>query len=285
MKGGWHLTRGYVPGSSAKILALSSALQTLAMKRGNQPTAELPIRAFPYGGQAVFKITINDATASKYINKLRQLMSKDYMRAGEDASEPTNPFEETPFNRISEVELSSDDWIDVILSEADKIRRTAKSRDNIASDDAVIDALALPRETIDAETFYVHKVGPVAATCDDLTWKSAYTLNLEAAPEPNSNEFKEAASELRIPNSAALKLGPKFVASAYRELYEHTAETGRPIHPVRLKYEANVRLPERGYSQAFRFLNQLPGVEAPADSVAWEYEQPDSINSKEGSHA
>ena len=232
---------------------------------------------------SVFRIT-KDEQVSNYVTKLKQKMS-DYMRAGEDASEPTDPFEETPFNQISEVELSSDDWIDVILSEADKIRRTAKSRDSIASDDAVIDALALPREYIDSSVFYAYKVGPVAATCDDLTWKSAYTLNLEAAPEPNSNEFKEAASELRIPNSAALKLGPDFVVSAYRELYEHTVETDRPIHPVRLKYEANVRLPKRGYSQAFRFLNQLPGVEAPADSVAWEYEQPDSIDAKEESHA
>ena len=233
----------------------------------------------------MFKITISDEQASKYITKLRQKMS-DYMRAGEDLPEnDPDPFEETPFRRVEEVKLSSDDWLDVIIPEAEKIRSTAQRRGPITSDDAVIDALALPRETIDAETFYAWKVGPVAATCDDLTWKSAYTLNLEDAPEPNSEAFREAASDLRIPNSAAMKLGPKFVSGAYRELYEHTVETGRPIHPVRLKYEANVRLPKRGYSQAFRFLNQLPGVEAPADSVAWEYEQPDSINSKEGSHA
>ena len=232
----------------------------------------------------MFKITIRDERASKYITKLRQKMS-DYMRAGEDASEPTDPFEETPFNRIEEVKLSSDDWLDVILSQAEKIRSTAMNRGEITTDKAVIDALALPRETIDAETFYAYKVGPVAATCEDLAWKSAYTLDLEAAPEPNSEAFREAASELRVPNSAAMKLGPKFINSVFRILYEHTAETGRPIHPVRLKYDANVRLPERGYSQAFRFLNELPGVEPPADSVAWEYEQPESINSKEESHA
>ena len=252
------------------------------MKRGNPPTAELPIRAFPYGGQVVFKITIRDERASKYITKLRQKMS-DYMIAGEDASEPTDPFEETPFNRVEEVKLSNREWIDVILSEANKIRSTAMNRGEITTDKAVIDALALPGEWVNDESFYAYKVGTVAATCEDLTWKSAYTMDLEAAPEPNSDAFREAAGELRVPKG--LRLGPKFIQSAYRILYEHTVETGQPIHPIRLRSEANVRLSESGYRQAFRFLNELPGVEPPADSVAWEYEQPESINSKEESHA
>ena len=232
----------------------------------------------------MFKITINDEQAGKYITKLRQKMS-DYMRAGEDASKPADPFEETPFNRVEEVKLSNREWINVILSEANKIRSTAKSAGEIQSDDAVIDALALPGEWVNAESFYAYKVGTIAATCEDLAWKSAYTLDLEAAPEPNSEAFREAASELRVPNSAAMKLGPKFINSVFRILYEHTAETGRPIHPVRLKYDANVRLPERGYSQAFRFLNELPGVEPPADSVAWEYDQPETVEAKEEGHA
>jgi hypothetical protein len=108
-------------------------------------------------------------------------------------------------------------------------------------------------------------------------------MNLEAAPEPNSDEFREAAGELQVPKG--FRLGPKFIQSAYRVLYEHTADTSRPIHPIRLRRETNVRLAEHGYKQGFRFLNQLPGVEAPADSVAWEYEQPDSIDAKEESHA
>ena len=230
----------------------------------------------------MFKITINDEQAGKYITKLRQKMS-DYMIAGEDASEPTDPFEETPFNRVEEVKLSNREWINVILSEANKIRSTAKSAGEIQSDDAVIDALALPGEWVNAESFYAYKVGTIAATCEDLTWKSAYTMDLEAAPEPNSEAFREAASELRIPKG--LRLGPKFVASCYRILYEHTSDTARPIHPIRLRSEANVRLSESGYRQAFRHLNELPGVEPPADSVAWEYEQPDSVETTEESHA
>jgi hypothetical protein len=230
---------------------------------------------------SVFRIT-KDEQVSNYITKLKHKMS-DYMIAGEDASEPTDPFEKTPFRRVEEVKQSSDDWLDVILSEAEKIRSTAQNAGEIQNDDAVIDALALPGEWVNAGSFYAYKVGPVAATCEDLAWKSAYTLDLEAAPEPNSDAFREAASELRIPKG--LRLGPKFVASCYRILYEHTTDTARPIHPIRLRGEANVRLSKSGYRQAFRHLNELPGVEAPADSVAWEYEQPDSINSKEESHA
>ena len=68
----------------------------------------------------MFKITINDEQAGKYITKLKQKMS-DYMRAGEELPENNpDPFEETPFNRIEEVKLSSDDWLDVILSQAEK---------------------------------------------------------------------------------------------------------------------------------------------------------------------
>jgi hypothetical protein len=133
--------------------------------------------------------------------------------------------------------------------------------------------------------FYAHKVGPVAATCEGLTWKAAYSMDIETAPEPNSDAFREAASELQVPDNVAMELGPKFIQSAFRILYDHTAKTSRPIHPTKLKYEATVRLPERGYKQAFRFLNQLPGVEGPADSVAWEYEQPEQVNAKEETYA
>jgi hypothetical protein len=68
-----------------------------------------------------------------------------------------------------------------------------------------------------------------------------------------------------------MKLGPKFIISAYRILYEHTEETGRPMHPYRIRAEANVVLREGAYSQAFRYLNELPGVEPPSNGEAWEY--------------
>ena len=208
------------------------------------------------------------------------------MRAGEELPDKeSDRFENTPFSRIEAIKLTSDEFLDVILSEAEKIRSTCEKRGTIRTDSAVVDALGVPRETVDRSVFYAYKVGPVAATCEDLNWKAAYSMDIETAPEPNSDAFREAASELQVPNNAAMKLGPKFIQSAYRILYEHTAETGRPIHPTKLKYEANVRLAERGYKQAFRFLNQLPGVEGPADSVAWEYEQPEQVNAKEEIHA
>lgn len=226
--------------------------------------------------------------ASKYIRKLKQIMSNEHMRAGEELPENNpDPFDSTPFTRIDEVKLSSDEWIDTILTQAEKIRRTTKRQEAISDDGLVIDSLALPPndDWVSQESFYVTKVGPVAETCESLEWKSAYTMDVEDAPHPKSDEFREAASELQIPNSVALKLGPDFVASAYRVLYEHTKETGRPIHPIRIRYESTVKLPERGYRSAFSYLDKLPGVNPPSKSVAWEYVGQETVEATGESHA
>ena len=212
----------------------------------------------------------------------------EYMRATSHAQdEEPDPFEETPFSRIPPAEGVKDEWVDTILTEADKIRKTARQRGGIDSDDAVIDSLGKPNGDlwIDKKGFYIHRVGPVAATCDRLEWQSAYTMDLDKAVSIKSEAFVEAASELRIPDSRSLELAPKFIKSAYRILYEHTKETGRPIHPLAIQAEANVMLSERGYEQVYRYFNQLPGVEPPEDGEAWAYVEQDAAPTEEQSYA
>jgi hypothetical protein len=204
------------------------------------------------------------------ISDLQKKTMSEYMHAGESLPEDEpDAFEGTPFDRIPNVKHAGDEELDVILSQAEKIVRTTKRRGSIGSDESVYENLALPREFVDNESFYAYKVGPVAATHDELEWTSAYTMDLEDADHHKTDAFREAASELRVPDG--MKLAPKFIISAYRILYEHTEETGRPIHPYKIRAEANVVLRDRTYPRAFQYLNELPGVEPPSDGSAWEY--------------
>ena len=210
----------------------------------------------------------------------------DYMRAGESLPEDEpDAFEKTPFDRISNVKHTSEEEIDLIIDQSRKVLNAAKRNGSIGSDEGVYESLALPNEYVDPEAFYAFKVGPVVATHDELRWNSAYRMDLEAAEHHKSDTFREAASELQIPDTLGMKLGPDFIISAYRVLYEHTEETGRPIHPYRIRAEANVVLRESAYPQAFRYLNELPGVESPeTDGPAWVYIDESPEPNPEGSH-
>jgi len=208
----------------------------------------------------------------------------DYMRAGNDLDEQ-NPFDETPFTRIPEVRITTDERIELILDEAEKIRRTCEQRGSIASDENVIQALGLPNEHTSAEAFYAYKVGAVAQTCDTISWNTAYRIDIDDAPAPGSDEFQEAASTLDIPDSRRFDLVPKFVRGAYRLLYEHVEDTGRPIHPHRLEADANVILTSGIYPQAYRYLNQLPGVIPPDENApAWAYIEEETASTPEQGH-
>jgi hypothetical protein len=222
-----------------------------------------------------FRSIINNQSMTDYSN----------MRAN-TSTEQTNPFNETPFKQISPAEGIKDEWVDTILRNAQKIRKTAQRNEGIQSDNVVIDSLAKPSNDlwVDRKGFYIHRVGPVAQTCDRLEWASAYTMDLDEAPDFKSEEFVEAASELRIPDSRSLELAPKFIRGAYRVLREHTKETGRPMHPLRIQSEVNVVLSEYGYEQAYRYFNQLPGVEAPTDGEAWTYVEQEATTTGEQSH-
>jgi hypothetical protein len=205
------------------------------------------------------------------INDLQDKTMVDYMRAGESLPEDEpDAFEGTPFDRIPEVKHTSEEQIELIIDQSRKILNACRNG-SIGSDEGVYEALALPSEHVDPESFYAYKVGPVAATHDELQWNSAYRMDLETAYHHKSDAFREAASELQIPDTVGMKLGPDFIISAYRILYEHTEEAGRPMHPYRIRAEANVVLREGAYSQAFRYLNELPGVEPPSNGEAWEY--------------
>ena len=221
----------------------------------------------------------------KIIEIIKTELMTDYMKAGNELPEKEpDPFDSVPFKRIDEVKHTDGDRLETVLSQAKKIHRTAKRNGSIGTDESVKEALALPTEYTDRASYYAYRVGPVAETCDVLEWKSAYRMDIDEAVSIKSEEFREAASQLNIPNSVGLKLAPEFVKSAYRILKEHTEETGRPMHPYRLRTEANVILAERSYSLAFSYLNELPGVIEPTDGPAWEFVEQQATHTEQQSH-
>lgn len=192
----------------------------------------------------------------------------DYMY--NNGQQEQDKFADTPFNRIDEIGFLSGDRLETAIQEATKIERAVTQRGTIATDERVIESLALPTEFTNAKSWYATVVAPIAQTSPDIAWRSAYTLDIEQAPEPDSEGFREAASELNIPNTKPMKYVPDFIRSAYRVLYNHVDEYDRPIHPYTLESEANAILTDRGYKQAHRYLGDLPGIEPPAsDGPAW----------------
>jgi len=219
------------------------------------------------------------------IEKIKTELMTDYMKAGNELPEKEpDPFNSVPFKRIDEVKHTNGERLETVLGQARKIHRTAKRNGSVGSDKSVIESLATPTEYTDRASYYAYKVGPVAETCDTLEWKSAYHMDIDEAVSIKSEEFREAASQLNIPNSVGLKLAPEFVKSAYRILKEHTEKTGRPTHPYRLRAEANVVLPKRSYSLAFSYLNKLPGVIEPTDGPAWEFVEQQATHTEQQSH-
>lgn len=199
------------------------------------------------------------------------------MRHGNDPpSEQPDPFDEYPhFDPVPEVTtLTKDDWIKTALEQADKIRRTARDRGIVSDDEHVIEAVSIPEDWVPKKGFYIHRVGPLAVTCENLEWGAAYSMNLAEAPEPGGKEWAEAAGELSMPTYP--KAGPSFVKSAYKTLYEYTEETGRPLHTEKLIHDSQVYLKDREYPVCFKHLDQLPGVNPPADKFAWQWVEPET---------
>ena len=193
----------------------------------------------------------------------------DYMFNNHDQQEQ-DKFTDTPFSRVDEIGTLSGERLETALQEARKIHRTADRRGTIANDEGIIESLALPTEFTDSESRYANVVGPIAETLTDLVWLSAYDMFVDIAPEPDSDEFKQAAAELNIPETRSTDLVPKFLREAYRVLYDHVAEHDRPMHPHRIESEVNTVLSARGYEQAYRYFKELPGVAEPnRNGPAW----------------
>ena len=192
----------------------------------------------------------------------------DYMKTG-NSHDDTDAIEKSPFKRIYWIPPNKDDQnVTAALEGAEKIRNTVLNRGEIQTDEAVENACPVATTSMAKDWAYYRRAGPLAATADDIVWRTAYTL-ADNAPEPNSEQFKEEASELAIPEHA--EHAPKLVLDFYRYLHDKHDTDGRPVHPEELKGEAaSVLALDNVYDRAFRFLDQLPWVESPARSgPAW----------------
>lgn len=194
----------------------------------------------------------------------------DHMKQGRGIEPETTPFDDTPFECIETVSGLSDDDKRAAIDQARKIYRTTKNRGEIQGEEKVIEAISLPNDYTGQELYYATQVGPLAYTSGDLAWPAAISVDLAETVEPGSEAFHEAAAKLNI-GSRNFKYKSHFVTRGYRTLIEYAEETGRPMHPLQLEQEVNVRLSAKERERAVRHLGELPGIDPPHNTVAWKY--------------
>jgi hypothetical protein len=204
--------------------------------------------------------------------KLTIRKMRDIMTSGEHVDQKSD-FEQAGFAKGGIYKLQADTPTGkTVLSGAKKILRHAKENGSIETDRAVENAVPIEQSLTsaqDREAVYYCRVGPVASRHPDLEWRTTYSL-ADDAPEYNSYEWNRAASELSIPEKEELL--PKLVRGFWQHL-EYCRDTdNRPAHAEELLYEAQALVPRFKSDRAFRYLEQLPGVEPPADDgPAWLY--------------
>lgn len=195
----------------------------------------------------------------------------DIMTEGEHVDDPEK-FEEHGFVKGGIHELQADTPTgDAVLEGAKKILNTTRKRGEIKTDSAVENAVPIAQTLTSAKqhsTQYYMYTGPVAVRHPDLEWRTTYSL-AEDAPEYNTEEWNRAASELSIPEGEDTLV--KLVRGFWQHLEFCRDTDNRPAHAEELLYKAPAHVPSFKSDRAFRYLEQLPGVNPPEDGPAWVY--------------
>jgi hypothetical protein len=194
----------------------------------------------------------------------------DYMTQNNSIEEP-NPWEESPFRKIDRLIGQPDNKTSRALKNAKKIRSAVLRDGELMEDSAAVDGMATDLSAQTPKFAYYIYAAPVADAAEDVHWRHAFRLSLDEAPEFNSDEFKEAASTLTIPDTDNGDKIARKVARMYSHLREVTADNDgqRAVSPWELKGEGPV-LQDRHEERALRYLSDFPGVTAPArDGPAW----------------
>jgi len=197
---------------------------------------------------------------------------RDIMTKGEHVDDPEK-FEEHGFVKGGIYELQADTPTgDVVLEGARKIHQHLEQNGSIETDKAVENAVPIAQTLTSAKqhsTQYYMYTGPVASLHPDLEWRSTYSL-ADDAPKYNSDEWNKAASELSIPEGKDTLV--KLVRGFWQHLEFCRDTDNRSSHAEELLYEAPAVVPRFKSDRAFQYLEQLPGVEPPAeDGPAWLY--------------
>ena len=233
----------------------------------------------------------------------------DYMTQNDD-NDSTDPFETTEFDvtRTPRLRTMPGDKATVeeyVIENVEKIYRTVKSRDTIntagpdetpqrvnkdrrgrmyeiSTDHSVVRAMNVPSDRFDKRQMYYLYAGVIAAEIDELRWQSAYNLDMSEAVNPDSEEFVSVASKFNIDTSNhRKKYLPRFIKAAYSTIYNRAESSGRPVHKWELEFELGSLLADYQYKDAYRYLERLPGVEPPSQTVAWEFVEQSELSGME----
>lgn len=201
----------------------------------------------------------------------------EYMRPDESSTDP-DPWEEVPFSQIYKAVDVSESKDELIRTNAEKIHAKVTKDGRISSDEAVEPAMAtmsnVPQESA---AFYYRYCGPVAATADDVEWRTAFRLDLDDALECKSEAWKAKASEFSIRDSRQYDLVPDAIASYYGALEEATRRNDceRYMHPEEF-YTVGPQITQSARLHALDHLEKFPGVIPPEeDGPAWELVEQD----------
>jgi hypothetical protein len=202
----------------------------------------------------------------------------DFMKHDTSTDEP-GPFANTPFEEYDQIRTWNDK--ERLVNHATNALRHLKQHKTATDKDLRNAAIAGNDHQLLKEGLWA-KVAPLLATAENVEWADSFSLEADA-PEHNSDEWKQAASELEIPDTRSHDLVPKSVGASYRHLEKLTQRNGypRPAHQFELERNCGVHMTDRGYRKVWQYLEELPGVDAPADTPAWEYVDTTEATSEE----
>lgn len=201
----------------------------------------------------------------------------DYMTRGEDTTSD-DPFDNSPFSDFHKVSTWSGKA--ELIDYAERCLR-ALERNGSMTDDEMKAAAPKPDHQVLQDSLWA-VVAPVVATADSVEWNGAFSLTPDA-PDYNSDEWRDAAAELEIPDSRRYELVPKAVSYSYRHLEKINRwnDEPRPCHTFELKSHSGVHIPDRRFEHVWDYLAELPGVNAPDEGHAWEHVETDETSSSE----
>ena len=190
------------------------------------------------------------------------------------STDSTDDWGDTPFTRPISLQNKSSDTIDAAALEG--AQRVYRELDRSGTLDSVSTSwfdVEMSQVGHAPAEFYHYIVGPTVATAPDVTWHSAFTIDLETAPGHKSDDWWETAESFNLSPRAPERGTPSKISAAYAELERRTernAPTPIAVHPRSFR-SVGPYVSDRAFERAMECLSAFEGVHAPDDSKpAWE---------------
>lgn len=192
----------------------------------------------------------------------------DFMTRDSDPDEQ-NPIEASVFEEYDKLRTWSDK--ERLVQHAEDALRHLKQH-KTATDDNLRAAAISGRDQVLKEGLWA-LISPLISSADGVEWTGGFVLDSDA-PETQSEEWRNAASTLEIPDTRQYSTVPNAVKTSYRHLEKLTTRNDqpRPASREELVRNCGVHFQTEEYRRYVEgYLVELPGVTGPDDGPAWEY--------------